>query len=114
MTLCGPDTYQKGVVFGSESGCRHPKSLLGCRTCADRPPPARARRPRSAELVTISRRRQAQALLVCLAALCADASAYAEPGSVASKQAQAQQVLAQIQQIDRNLDGAVEAANLAN
>jgi len=33
---------------------------------------------------------------------------------VAAKQAQAQQVLGQIQQIDRNLDGAVEAYNLAN
>ena len=33
---------------------------------------------------------------------------------MAAKQAQAQQVLGQIQQIDRNLDGAVEAYNLAN
>jgi cell wall-associated NlpC family hydrolase len=33
---------------------------------------------------------------------------------VAAKQAQAQQVLGQIQQIDRNLNGAVEAYNLAN
>jgi peptidoglycan DL-endopeptidase CwlO len=64
--------------------------------------------------VTISRRRQAQALLVGIAALCAAASANADPGSVAAKQAQAQQVLAQIQQIDHNLDGAVEAYNLAN
>jgi peptidoglycan DL-endopeptidase CwlO len=64
--------------------------------------------------VTISRRRQAQALLVGIAALCAAASANADPGSVATKQAQAQQVLAQIQTIDRNLDGAVEAYNLAN
>jgi peptidoglycan DL-endopeptidase CwlO len=64
--------------------------------------------------VTISRRRQAQALLVGIAALCAAASANADPGSVAAKQAQAQQVLAQIQQIDRSLDGAVEAYNLAN
>jgi cell wall-associated NlpC family hydrolase len=64
--------------------------------------------------VTISRRRQAQALLVGIAALCAAASANADPGSVTAKQAQAQQVLAQIQQIDRNLDGAVEAYNLAN
>ena len=33
---------------------------------------------------------------------------------MSSKEAQAQQVLAQIQQIDRSLDGAVEAYNLAN
>ena len=64
--------------------------------------------------MTISRRRQAQALLVGIAALCAAASANADPGSVATKQAQAQQVLAQIQQIDNNLGAAVEAYNLAN
>jgi peptidoglycan DL-endopeptidase CwlO len=59
-------------------------------------------------------RRQAQALLVGVAALCAAASATADPGSVASKQAQAQQVLGQIQQIDRSLEAAVEQYNLAN
>jgi cell wall-associated NlpC family hydrolase len=49
-----------------------------------------------------------------LAALCAAASANATPGTVASKQAQAQQVLAQIQQIDNSLGAAVESYNLAN
>jgi cell wall-associated NlpC family hydrolase len=49
-----------------------------------------------------------------LAALCAAASANATPGTVASKQAQAQQVLAQIQQIDDSLGAAVESYNLAN
>jgi cell wall-associated NlpC family hydrolase len=60
------------------------------------------------------RRRQAQAFLLCIAALCAAASANATPGTVASKQAQAQQVLAQIQQIDDSLGAAVESYNLAN
>jgi cell wall-associated NlpC family hydrolase len=46
--------------------------------------------------------------------LSAAASAAADPGSIAAKQAQAQQVLAQISQIDRNLEGAIEAYNLAN
>jgi len=64
--------------------------------------------------VTISRRRQAQALVSGIAALCVAASASADPGTVAAKQAQAQQVLGQIQQIDSNLNGAVEAYNLAN
>ena len=64
--------------------------------------------------MTISRRRQAQALVSGIAALCVAASASADPGTVAAKQAQAQQVLGQIQQIDRNLNGAVEAYNLAN
>jgi cell wall-associated NlpC family hydrolase len=59
-------------------------------------------------------RRLAQALLIGVAALGVVASATADPGSVAAKQAQAQQVLAQIQQIDRSLGAAVEAYNLAN
>jgi cell wall-associated NlpC family hydrolase len=49
-----------------------------------------------------------------VAALCVAASANADPGSVASKQAQAQSVLEQIQQIDRSLGAAVEQYNLAN
>ncbi len=49
-----------------------------------------------------------------LVVLCAAASANAAPGTVASKQAQAQQVLAQIQQIDDSLGAAVESYNLAN
>ena len=49
-----------------------------------------------------------------LATLCAAASANATPGTVASKQAQAQQVLAQIQTIDDSLGVAVESYNLAN
>jgi peptidoglycan DL-endopeptidase CwlO len=47
-------------------------------------------------------------------ALCAAASASADPGSVAAKQAQAQQVLGQIDQIDQSLGAAVEQYNLAN
>jgi cell wall-associated NlpC family hydrolase len=65
-------------------------------------------------LASGGRRRQAQAFLLCIAALCAAASANATPGTVASKQAQAQQVLAQIQQIDDSLGAAVESYNLAN
>jgi cell wall-associated NlpC family hydrolase len=60
------------------------------------------------------RRRQAQAFFVAIAvAVVATASASADP-SVEAKQAQAQQVLAQIDQIDRSLGPAVEAYNLAN
>jgi peptidoglycan DL-endopeptidase CwlO len=64
--------------------------------------------------VTIRRRRQAQAFVIGVVALCAAASANADPGSVAAKQAEAQNVLGQIQSIDHNLDAAVEAYNLAN
>jgi len=65
-------------------------------------------------LVPGGRKRQAQAFLLCIAVLCAAASANAAPGTVASKQAQAQQVLAQIQKIDDSLGPAVESYNLAN
>jgi cell wall-associated NlpC family hydrolase len=66
------------------------------------------------ELVASGRKRQAQAFVFCIAVLCAAASANAAPGTVASKQAQAQRVLAQIQAIDNSLGAAVESYNLAN
>jgi cell wall-associated NlpC family hydrolase len=65
-------------------------------------------------LVTSGRKRQAQAFFIGIAALCAAASANATPGTVAAKQAQAQHVLAQIQNIDNSLGAAVESYNLAN
>src|SRR5438105_9866537 len=66
-------------------------------------------------LVPNSRIRQVQAFLVVIAAaLLAAAGATADPGTVASKEAQAQQVLGQINQIDQNLSALVEAYNLAN
>jgi cell wall-associated NlpC family hydrolase len=74
-------------------------------------------RPSSRVLTALrnrGRRRQAQAFLIGIAALCAAASANATPGTVAAKQAQAQQVLAQIQQIDESMGAAVEQYNLAN
>ena len=65
--------------------------------------------------VSPTRRRQAQAGFAAVAAaLLAATSATADPGSVASKEAQAQQVLGQIQQIDTSLEGAIEAYDLAN
>jgi cell wall-associated NlpC family hydrolase len=78
-----------------------------------RPPPVRLSR-RISGLVGYGRKRQALAFLIGIAVLCAAASANATPGSVAAKQAQAQQVLAQIQQIDQNMGAAVEQYNLAN
>ena len=62
-----------------------------------------------------STRRKAPALVIVLAAAYAltAASATANP-SVASKEAEAQSVLAQIQQLDSSLERAIEAYNLAN
>ncbi len=62
-----------------------------------------------------STRRKAPALVIALASAfaLAAASASADP-TVASKQAEAQSVLAQIQQLDSSLERAIEAYNLAN
>ena len=62
-----------------------------------------------------STRRKAPALVIAMAAAFAltAASATADP-SVASKQAEAQSVMGQIQQLDGSLERAVEAYNLAN
>ena len=79
-----------------------------------RPPPVRPSNRIFRVLAAGGRKRQAQAFFLSIAALCAAASANAAPGTVASKQAQAQQVLAQIQQIDDSLGAAVESYNLAN
>jgi cell wall-associated NlpC family hydrolase len=60
---------------------------------------------------------QRQALtwsLFLAVALVASPAAFATPGSVAAKQAQARDVLAQIQGLDGNLERAVDAYNLAN
>jgi peptidoglycan DL-endopeptidase CwlO len=65
-------------------------------------------------LVIHTRRRQAQAFLLIVAvALIATGGATADP-SVTAKQAQAQQVLGQINSIDLTLGKAVEQYNLAN
>ncbi len=77
-------------------------------------PPRCASRLRAPHTLLVTRSRQAYFILVAAAvALLAAAAAAADPGSVASKQAQAQQVLGQIQQIDSSLGGAIETYNLA-
>jgi peptidoglycan DL-endopeptidase CwlO len=60
------------------------------------------------------RRLAAPLFLALVAALVVTASGTAAPGSIGSKQAQAQSVLVQIQNLDANLEHAVEAYNLAN
>jgi peptidoglycan DL-endopeptidase CwlO len=53
-------------------------------------------------------------LAALAAALAASSAATADPASVASKRAQAQSVMAQIQSLDGSLEHAIEAYNLAN
>src|SRR5580765_525663 len=60
-------------------------------------------------------RRQALTwFIVVTAALWAASAAHAAPGAVSSKEAQARDVLAQIQGLDANLERAVDSYNLAN
>jgi peptidoglycan DL-endopeptidase CwlO len=60
------------------------------------------------------KRLAAPLILAFVAALAVTASATPQPGSISSKQAQAQSVLGQIQSLDANLEHAIEAYNLAN
>jgi cell wall-associated NlpC family hydrolase len=61
-----------------------------------------------------STRRKAPALVITLATLAAASAVSASADSVASKQAEAQSVMAQIQQLDSSLERAIEAYDLAN
>jgi peptidoglycan DL-endopeptidase CwlO len=59
--------------------------------------------------------RQARMIFFALAAaLVAAAPTHAEPGSISSKQSEAQSVMSQIQGLDANLERAVDSYNLAN
>jgi peptidoglycan DL-endopeptidase CwlO len=64
--------------------------------------------------VVLRDKRVLSLVAVLTLALMAAGSATGEPASVASKQAQAQSVLAQIQSLDSSLAHAIEAYNLAN
>src|SRR5207247_8690389 len=87
--------------------------LLGCSAC-DVPAPL-PRAPVEQLAPVSSTRRKAPALVIALAAVFALAAvpAFADP-TVASKQAEAQSVLGQVQKLDSSLERAVEAYNLAN
>jgi cell wall-associated NlpC family hydrolase len=87
--------------------------LLGCLLVTYRPSPGG--RLSSIQPPSCSARRKAPAAVIAIVAALALAAvpAYAGP-SVASKQAEAQSVLGQIQQLDSSLERAVEAFDLAN
>ena len=59
-------------------------------------------------------RRVAPAFLLVVAALAAAGGATAEPAELSSKQTRAQEILAQVQQIDSELSHVIEAYNLEN
>jgi cell wall-associated NlpC family hydrolase len=71
--------------------------------------------PRNLERRISPRKRQARGFVIALStALIAVGAATADPGTVASKQAQAQQILGQITTIDHQLEGAIQAYDGAN
>ena len=107
------------AIFGSVERCRHPVWLLGCATC-DGPGPHRvAARVRAEGSVIRSSTRQAPLILTLLTALfvavalASVRTASADP-SVSAKRAEAESVLAQVQEIDGQLSHAIEAYDLAN
>jgi cell wall-associated NlpC family hydrolase len=95
--------------------------LRASETAASLPTSCRPRLPgshvcqRNLERRISPRKRQARGIVIAFAAaLIAGGAATANPGTVASKQAQAQQVLDQINSIDRRLEGAIQAFDGAN
>jgi peptidoglycan DL-endopeptidase CwlO len=77
-------------------------------------PPRCARREPSREVGTRSHRRLAPALVIALAALLAAVGQAAADPSINSKQAEARQVLAEINRLDINLERAIQAYDTAN
>ena len=114
-----PKVLVSAAFFGSVERCRHPAGLLGCRTC-DGPGPHRvATRGRTEGNVIRSGTRQAPLILtlltaVCLAVSLASVKSAAADPSISAKRAEAESVLAQIQEIDGQLSYAIESYNLAN
>ena len=90
------------------------EALLQCPACDGVAPPVRVRHiPDRGDVIRATKRQAAVvALFVLLAASLFTAAAH--PSPVTSKEAEAEQVLAQIQSIDASLEQAVEAYNAAN
>ena len=107
------------AVFGSVERCGYPTRLLGCPTCDGPGPHRAATRVRTGGSVIRSSSKQAPLILTLLTALFVAVSlastrtAAADP-SISGKRAEAESVLAQIQEIDGQLSHAIEAYNLAN
>jgi cell wall-associated NlpC family hydrolase len=95
-------------------GCDRPKPLLGCRTCDAPGPHRRARCKRQCEAIIKPLKRQASAFVIAVAAGSLAAGGATAGPTVSSKQAEAQQVLRQINQIDASMGRAVEAYDAAS
>jgi peptidoglycan DL-endopeptidase CwlO len=78
----------------------------------NRPLPGRRSSPATGTIRRSRRRTAPAVILLCFAAVLAAAPAVADP-SIASKQAEAQSVMNQVQQLDSSLERAVEAYNFA-
>ena len=100
--------------LGSVVGCRRPSTLVGCAAVTYRPLPVRPRLCGLRSRVT-GRRATTAGLLVAVTgvALLACVPAYADP-RIDQKEAEARQVLGEIQTLDSQLEKAVEAYDAAN
>jgi peptidoglycan DL-endopeptidase CwlO len=93
--------------------CLHPEPLLESAPCDGRPAPVRSVRGPDRGVGIRPGKKLGLLCLLCLAATLPFAGSATSQPSVDSKQAEADQILAQIQQIDADLGLAVEAYNAA-
>jgi cell wall-associated NlpC family hydrolase len=87
------------------AGCAYPSPLLASRTCDVPAPPVRLPQETSNLVIRVVKR-QAPVFVIALAAACVVAGTAAGDPSVGAKRAQAQQVMAQISQLDSSLERA--------
>src|SRR5581483_5819911 len=104
---------ENAASFGQFPGCQRPEGLLASPTCDGPEAIRRVRGDYRRRLAIQALRRQALVFLAVVAtALTAVAAANADP--IASKQAQAQQVLAQLRQLDASAQRANNAYQAAS
>jgi cell wall-associated NlpC family hydrolase len=94
------------------AGCHHPEGLLLSALVTNRP--LVRGRLSSNQPPSGSTRRKAPAIVIALAAAVAATAVSASADTISGKQAEAQSVLGQIQQLDSSLERAIEAYDLAN
>jgi cell wall-associated NlpC family hydrolase len=93
--------------------CLHPEPLLESAPCDGRPAPVQSVRDPDRGVGIRPGKKLGLLFLLCLAAVLLLAGSATSQPSIDSKQAEADQILAQIQQIDADLGLAVEAYNAA-
>jgi hypothetical protein len=109
----GHGSYEHLAADEDLAVCRCLEPLLGSRACDGAGPSTSAAASYPEVDIRLAKRRAFFVLLCFLAVLPLAAPSTSAPPSIESKHAEAQQVLAQIQQLDADLGLAVEAYNAA-